>query len=69
MLTLSPLLHLISFLDTLLISNPLNIVILLVIIKSFDSLLLFIDKVVYNLGYKQPFSFIIKLNIYKTFYI
>ena len=34
-----------------------------------NSLLLFIDKVVYNLGYKQPFSFVIKLNIYQTFYI
>lgn len=34
-----------------------------------NKLLLFIDKVVYNLGYKQPFSFVIKLNIYKTFYI
>ena len=34
-----------------------------------NKLLLFIDKVVYNLGYKQPFSFIIKLNIYKTLYI
>ena len=31
MLTLSPLLHLISFLDILLILNPLNIVIILVI--------------------------------------